>query len=193
MAHSVCCIRLLYVESARTSAGSQANDTKSRTSNVVAWLHSCHITRLSSSGCTTAPWGSSFPRGGLRFGKNVSCWTFFPTPPGGSFPMRKGRSCPACRSSLLGCGCRSEVSRVLRRCRASPFSCRTSSRSSQSERSVNAFMRCASARFRSHFVWRCAIGLLSGIDVRADGEFALRRGTRLLGNHPVRDLCKGAV
>ena len=55
MAHSVCCIRLLYVESARTSAGSQANDTKSRTSNVVAWLHSCHITRLSSSGCTTAP------------------------------------------------------------------------------------------------------------------------------------------
>ncbi len=107
--------------------------------------------------------------------------------------MRKGRSCPACRSSLLECGCRSEVSRVLRRCRASPFPCRTSSRSSQSERSINAFMRCASACFRSHFVWRCAIGLLSGIDVRADGESALRRGARLLGNHPVRDLCKGAV
>lgn len=107
--------------------------------------------------------------------------------------MRKGRSCPACRSSLLECGCRSEDSRVLRRRRASSFPCRTSSRSSQSERSVNAFMRCASARFRSHFVWRCAIGLLSGIDVRADGESTLRRGTRLLGNHPVRDLCKGAV
>lgn len=55
MAHSAYCMRLLYVESARTSAGSQANDTKSRTANVVAWLHSCRITQLSNSGCTTAP------------------------------------------------------------------------------------------------------------------------------------------